>query len=550
MASNHVLQCLALAALLLAPCPQVYSIPLFGGKQPASSFSHTQFHQDAAPSKIKFRDLNFIQLTDVHSWLSGHAHEPKDEAGYPDVLAFVQHLQNKAEAEGKDLFLFNSGDIVDGTGLSDATKVRGVLITPIIQQMPFAALTSGNHELYHDSTITNIAQSGFVEHWNGHYLTANIHNATTGKLIGNPYTLITGKMGTKLLVMGFLYNMQNSCEAVTVTPVQKALQEPWFDEAMEDADGVDAIVVLVHMDAKDPLIQSIISAIRAKDATSSIVFLAGHTHIRDFHTFDERCVSMESGKYLDTVGFISCDLPSSATDGMMCDHTFVTPHVPTFMEYTKTTADTFDTPESKKMRGDIAVLRSKLGLDEVIGCSPETYLPFAPLDDPKSMWSLYIYHVLPTVLYPDAKEAVFVAGTGALRYQIFQGQVHLDDTYVVSPFKDIYMVAHLKGSVVAPLVKLLLNTQQNPLTARSSDKQLTEWEFPWVSSVAPENIKADVLYELIYVEFDGETVAEKFEKVTGGELVSEPYKSADFDSRNVWEMYVRKQWPCKEVPPV
>lgn len=39
--------------------------------------------------------------------------------------------------EGKDLFLFNSGDIVDGTGLSDATQVRGVLITPIIQQMPF-----------------------------------------------------------------------------------------------------------------------------------------------------------------------------------------------------------------------------------------------------------------------------------------------------------------------------------------------------------------------------------------------------------------------------
>lgn len=55
---------------------------------------------------------------------------------------------------------------------------------------------------------------------------------------------------------------------------------------------VDAIVVLVHMDAKDPLVSTIKTQIRAKDPKASIVFLAGHTHIRDF-----QIVSSERGSF-------------------------------------------------------------------------------------------------------------------------------------------------------------------------------------------------------------------------------------------------------------
>jgi 2',3'-cyclic-nucleotide 2'-phosphodiesterase (5'-nucleotidase family) len=44
-------------------------------------------------------DVNIVHLTDVHSWLSGHMHEPDDEADYPDVLAFFQHLKGMAHAQ-------------------------------------------------------------------------------------------------------------------------------------------------------------------------------------------------------------------------------------------------------------------------------------------------------------------------------------------------------------------------------------------------------------------------------------------------------------------
>ena len=49
------------------------------------------------------------------------------------LLSVVRHGQ------GKDLFLFNSGDLVDGTGLGGATSTDGEALLPIIQQVPVGA---------------------------------------------------------------------------------------------------------------------------------------------------------------------------------------------------------------------------------------------------------------------------------------------------------------------------------------------------------------------------------------------------------------------------
>jgi hypothetical protein len=39
------------------------------------------------------------------------------------------------DVQGKDLFMFNSGDIVDGTGLAGATPIDGQDILRIIRQV-------------------------------------------------------------------------------------------------------------------------------------------------------------------------------------------------------------------------------------------------------------------------------------------------------------------------------------------------------------------------------------------------------------------------------
>jgi 2',3'-cyclic-nucleotide 2'-phosphodiesterase (5'-nucleotidase family) len=78
------------------------------------------------------------------------------------------------------LFFFDSGDIVEGTGLSDASSVHGERILPIVQQVPYDAITIGNHELYHSETVRALRDSGFIAGWHGRYLTANVLDASTG----------------------------------------------------------------------------------------------------------------------------------------------------------------------------------------------------------------------------------------------------------------------------------------------------------------------------------------------------------------------------------
>ena len=105
--------------------------------------------KDTFKDTFELGDLTLLSVTDVHSWLAGHRHpdnEPALDADYGDLVSFHQHLLTDAAAIGKDVLLFNSGDMVDGTGLSDATDVHGEAVFPLVQQVSFDALVIGNRK--------------------------------------------------------------------------------------------------------------------------------------------------------------------------------------------------------------------------------------------------------------------------------------------------------------------------------------------------------------------------------------------------------------------
>ena len=56
----------------------------------------------------------------------------------------VHHVRKKADAIGKDVFLLDNGDAVDGTGLS-STEVDGSEVFPLLEALPLDALNCGNH---------------------------------------------------------------------------------------------------------------------------------------------------------------------------------------------------------------------------------------------------------------------------------------------------------------------------------------------------------------------------------------------------------------------
>jgi 2',3'-cyclic-nucleotide 2'-phosphodiesterase (5'-nucleotidase family) len=70
------------------------------------------------------------------------------------------------------------------------------------------------------------------------------------------------------------------------------------------------------MDAVDPLIYTIWDAIRAiAGPYMPIQFITGHSHRRHYEYLnqDPWATTMEAGRYMDTIGFVSLTLPRTKT---------------------------------------------------------------------------------------------------------------------------------------------------------------------------------------------------------------------------------------------
>ena len=77
-----------------------------------------------APTRpLTWGDVNVIHTTDTHGWLLGHQKLTEPEPNYSgdlgDFASFVAHMKKLAVEKDVDLLLVDSGDVHDGTGLSD-----------------------------------------------------------------------------------------------------------------------------------------------------------------------------------------------------------------------------------------------------------------------------------------------------------------------------------------------------------------------------------------------------------------------------------------------
>jgi len=75
--------------------------------------------------------------------VEGHIKEPSYSADWGDVYSFVHHMKAKAHSEGRDLLLIDTGDLHDGTGLSDTTDVVGEITDEIFKYVDYDVLSVG-----------------------------------------------------------------------------------------------------------------------------------------------------------------------------------------------------------------------------------------------------------------------------------------------------------------------------------------------------------------------------------------------------------------------
>ena len=450
---------------------------------------------------LTLQDVNIFVTTDVHSFVASHFHNDglcgtqRCDADFGTLNSFIDRLRSAADRSHKDIFLFDNGDVVDGTGLSAATEVDGGPVFPLLSALPLSALNCGNHELYQSTTVlrglrgkgsSGHGAQSFVDRWNGTYLTSNIDLSSTGAALGSRYTMLHGKHGTRLLVMGWLYEMPDHCAAVGVTNISAAVREPWFEEAMALAPSVDAIVVLAHMDYANPLVKTLLAAIRSRVGPSvPVQFLTGHSHVRAFARLDEHASSFEAGHYGDTLGFVTFGVGEPKRTQF--DFEYLPMRRTELIRAAGASASSFDTPRGLELSERIRSARAAYNLSRVLGCSPRHYNVSAPLDDAASLWALYMHEVAPRHVFVPAHNTSqwFISSTGALRYDVYKGPVTVDDVDMALPFSDsLHVARHVRGATLAKALRLLRSGAR--LTAAHAQQQVQQQVQQWRQDDAEE----------------------------------------------------------------
>ena len=487
-----------------------------------------------AGTPLPWSDLNIMVVTDVHSWVSGHPHAgeysvPRD-ADYGDLVSFYEHVRGRAAAAGRDLFLVNDGDIVDGTGASypygrDVVQLVG-------GALPFDLINTGNHELYKDEVLANVVNKtiGLPATHPRAYVTSNVAHAGSRRNLGRNFTYLFGNAtGSKYVGFGFLYNMQNHCDSAVVRTVESVIGQSWFASALRN--GTRGAIILAHMDLVDPLVFAIRDKIRTLMGDRyPVVFLTGHTHYRGFSRLDNFSVSFEAGKYLDTIGFLGASLPQnhSAIDDGFLNMTVTPMYITTNRAHMAAALGIptreLPTPGGVQTQSAIQALRRRLGLDTVLGCSPYG----EPVGASSArIWTQFIEHVLPATLPGFASSNTFAIFSGGFRYSLYPGQITADDVYKLSPFKNQFVVfPDVTGAVIS--------------TALVQNQNFSDY---FRSEFIPNDTTK---YTVVTMDFGAGAIgAALVAQGYAGSPSAQPYPSTFLDSTTIWYEYVQRHWECE-----
>ena len=529
----------------------------------------------SSPSpNLPLGDINVVVLTDVHSWVGGHGRqEPELDADYGDVLSFYQHLKAYMDNDqDKDLWFVSNGDWAHGTGLAPQGASGSELLT-ILEKMPWDAVDCGNHELYESLKVETMLQpNGYIDTFGNRYLTANVllrneRNNETGnddalnfhennEPLGNRYKVLRGKKND-LLVFGFLYNLRDPSDMVEIAKVEEVVRQEWFQNALKN-ESYDAVLVLAHMDLKDPLVYTILEAIRkvVGDDTLPVQFITGHTHYRGSKQLDDYAASVEAGRYLDTVGFVSFPSMKQKKENLSRIATMGDPknenhnndsefrHV--FLNANKkalanalnldTTSD-LTTPSGKELSESIVRVQQKLGLLEEIGCSPRDYRYSGSVDADDSLWKVFREQVAPLTIFEQENQqpSAMLLSIESWRYNLFShSPLVVDDIWAVAPFNDtIIDLGSFSGSTILKL-NATMNGHHNDQYAYSSLRYVL------VGDVVDND---DDQFRLYTEEYGLKTMQHALEKIVGPDQRIEPNATAYTDTA-LWMSFVRNHWPC------
>lgn len=386
-------------------------------------------------------------------------------------------MRDKADAEGVDLLIVDTGDRVEGNAIYDSSKPRGKFTYEIAKEQHIDLISSGNHELYKADTAEG-EYYHTVRDFQGSYLASNldIYDPETGYLepLAPRYKKFTTKnQGVRILAFGFIFDFTGNANNTVVTRVEDTVNEDWFREALKDND-LDLIVVFGHVDIRSPEYALLFSTIRTAHPDLPIQFFGGHSHIRDYKIFDKKSVALESGRYMETLGFMSIDGLStggkdgSATTPQKSEVTFSRRYIDNNLfslhHHSGKDEKSFPTEHGLNVSKAIGDARDSLGLTKKYGCAPrDLWISRRPYPHKESILSWIEEEVLPDSISESERiktggKALVIQNTGAIRFDIFKGAFTKDTKFLVSPFTSpLRLIKDVPYKAASQVIKLLNN---------------------------------------------------------------------------------------------
>lgn len=381
-------------------------------------------------------------------------------------------MHKKADDLGADLLLIDTGDRVEGNGLYDASDPKGLFTYDIFKEQDVDLICSGNHELYRaDTTAREVKQT--IPNFEGRYIASNLDyvNPETGEQepMAQRYRRFkTKNLGIDIMAFGFLFDFTQNANNSVVVPVKDAVTEDWFQKAIRE--DVDVIVVIGHVGLRMEELRIIHKAIRKANWNSPILFFAGHAHVRDAVNFDSRAFGIASGRYLETIGWMSVDGIKKEKRGEKEDRSiastftfnrkYIDNNLLGFYHHSGTDKESFPTEKGTNVSQHITRARKVLDLDHKVGCAPKTlWLTRAPHDSEDSIFKWLQDEVLPDVATREDRADVprlVIFNTGSIRFDIFKGPFTRDSSYLVSPFiSTLKYVRDVPHDVASKVINLL-----------------------------------------------------------------------------------------------
>jgi hypothetical protein len=359
----------------------------------------------------------------------------------------------------------------------------------IFEEVDYDLLSIGNHELY----VTEIAYETFTRFskiYGDRYVTSNVQilNNATGSFeyVGKPSRYFTTKQGLRIMAFGILFDFTGNTNLTKVTKAADLVKQPWFLNAVNTSDPVDLFLVIGHNPARSTVSSStfglVQATIRRMRPDAPIQLFGGHNHVRDFQVYDSSSTALGSGRYCETLGWVSMSginsstfkgnmkpqgvpnptrkavkpatasasasarLPlatNSSSSSVVYSRRYLDWNRLTFSYHATGSQDsTFDLASGVRLSKEITAARKALNLTALYGCAPKTYcMTCKPFGDEGSIFSLIPEALAATVVNKSRADTprLIIINTGSIRFDLVQGPFTYDDSYIVSPFDNRFL---------------------------------------------------------------------------------------------------------------